>query len=117
MKPHVYLTCSNSECTLYDKEVEPQEDGGKWLFNSPYCSACHHEGRLRIVHKGIEAESSEAFYAKVGGMAKEFHLLKKLIAKDVAELEDQARYTEILDQIEELECTGCGQKLINHEHA
>jgi hypothetical protein len=49
-------------------------------------------------------------------LAKEFHLLKKLIDKNAADPEDIGRYEEILSKIDGLECTGCGQKLIHHEH-
>lgn len=116
MKPHVYRTCQDSECPEYNKEVELIEEERKWFYINPFCSSCHHEGKIRLLHKTIEAESREAFYAKVGGMAKEFHLLRKLVDKGVADPEDQTRYDEILEQIKDLECTGCGQEFINHEH-
>jgi len=45
-------------------------------------------------------------------MAKELHLLKKLVAKGVADPEDQVRYDELLELIKDLECIECGQKII-----
>jgi len=116
MKPRAYLTCENSDCSELDKEVELSEkDAGASVFGC-FCPKCHSPARLRLVHKSIEATSNEAFHAKVGGMAREFHLLKKLVTKGLAEPEDQARYEEILEQIGDLQCGGCGQKLVEHEH-
>jgi len=116
MKPDIFRTCTNYECENYDKEITLSEKEKDAFFVSPFCLMCHHEGRLRLFHKGIEANSTGTFYAIVGGMAKEFHLLKKLVSKEVADEEDKKRYQEILEKIKDLECTGCGQKFIDHEH-
>ena len=88
----------------------------KWFYPSPFCSECHHEGELKYSHKGIEAKDSNSFYAIVSGLAKEFHLLKRMIDKEVAEPEDIERCEEIYSKIDGLECTGCGQQFIHHEH-
>jgi predicted RNA-binding protein YlxR (DUF448 family) len=116
MKPSVYRTCLNSKCEGYDNEVELSDKEKDAFYVSPYCPKCHHKGKLRLFHKGIEAETTATFYAIVGGMAKEFHLLKKLVAKGVADPEDQVRYDEVLELIKDLECIECSQKLIDHEH-
>ncbi|WP_152561217.1 hypothetical protein [Halomonas salina] len=116
MKPSVSRKCKNPDCEEYDKEVLLVQEEDKWFYASPFCDNCHHEGSLRWSHKGIEANDDKSFYAIVNGRAKEFHLLRKLIEKGVADADDIARHKEILGQIEDLECTGCGQKLIHHEH-
>ena len=92
------------------------QDEEKWFDPSPFCSECHHEGKLEYSHNGIEAKDSNSFYVIVSGLAKEFHLLKRMIDKGVAEPEDVKRYEEILSKINGLECTGCNQQFIHHEH-
>ncbi|MBN8091087.1 hypothetical protein BIY22_08900 [Vibrio panuliri] len=116
MKPEVYRICSNTNCELQNKEVLLEQAEDKWFYASPFCEKCHHGAALRWFYNGIEANSSEEFYAKVNGLAKEFHLLRKLIDKNAADSEDIERHKEILSKIDGLECTGCGQKLIHHEH-
>lgn len=71
--------------------------------------------KLKIVYKSIEAETTEAFYAIVGGMARESHLIKKLVTMGIVEPNEQARFAEIFEKIRELECC-CGRKFIEHEH-
>ncbi len=116
MKPNISRICTNPSCKEFEKDIELTEDECRFPSINSVCSTCQSEGKMRLVHKSIVADSSDAFYAKVGGMAKEFHLLKKLISKGISEPEDQTRFDEILEQIKDLECSGCGQKLIHHEH-
>lgn len=116
MKPEIFRSCKNHECSQYGKEVLLEQGEEKWFYASPFCSECHSEGELRYSHKEIEAKDRNSFYAIVNGLAKEFHLLKKMMDKGVADPEDVARYEEILSKIGGLECTGCGQQFIHHEH-
>jgi hypothetical protein len=116
LKPNIFRICKNHECSQYDKEILLEQDEEKWFYASPFCNKCHKEGELKYSHKGIEAKDSESFYAIVNGLAKEFHLLKRMIDKDIAEPDDIARHEEILSKIDGLECIGCGQQFIHHEH-
>ena len=114
MKPEVYFKCENYECERYNKENRVSKTDT--YFIEEYCDKCHRKGQLRFLHKGIEANSAESFYRIVTQMAKEFHLLKRLIDKGVAEEEDKIRYDELHNEISGLQCTACGKEIINHEH-
>ena len=114
MKPDVYRTCTSRECQEFSKEVALTEDEKRYV--NPYCFRCHQAGRLRICHNGIEAESIPSFYAIIGAMAKEYHVLKKLVLKEVAESEDIQRYQVVFDKIKDLECTACGRMVIEADH-
>lgn len=116
MKPQIILKCCNANCISYYKEIELLEKEKTSIYISKFCKICHHEGILRIYHKSIESANIDSFYAIVSGMAKEFHLLKKIVSKGVADAEDIVRYEEILEQIRELECHHCQKKFIDHEH-
>jgi len=116
MKPNIFRICKNYECSQYDKKVVLEKGDEKWSDDSPFCSECHKQSEIEYSHKGIEAKDRNSFYAIVSGMAKEFHLLKRMIDKGVAEPEDKNRYEEILSKIDGLDCTGCGQQFIHHEH-
>ena len=116
MKPEIYRSCTNHECSLYDKEILLEQGEENWFDASPHCGECGHEGKIRYSHKGIEANDSNSFYAIVNGLAKEYHLLKRMIDNGIAEPDEVSRHQEILSKIEGLECTGCGQQFIHHEH-
>jgi len=114
MKPKVYFKCKNYNCEQFNKEIRVEKIDT--YFIEEYCNKCHLKGSLRFFHKGTEAESSESFYKIVTQMVKELHLLKRLIDKDVAEEADKMCYKEIYEQISGLQCTGCGQEILYHEH-
>ena len=114
MKPEVYFKCKNYECEEYDKEIRVANVDT--YFIEDYCDKCHRKGSLFFFHKGIEANSAESFYKIVAQMAREFHLLKRLINKGVAEEGDEKRCDELYEQICGLQCTGCGQEILHHEH-
>lgn len=114
MKPKVFFKCENYNCEQYNKEIKVKKIDT--YFIEEYCSSCHKKGKLRFSHKGIESNSSEAFYQIVIQMGKEYRLLKRMIEKGVAEEEDKVRAEKISDQISGLECTGCGQEILTHEH-
>ena len=116
MKPEIRKKCKNYDCSEYEKESILLEDDKGTSFVSKFCNSCHHEGSLEISHKGIEATSINDFYSIVSGLAKEYHLLKRLADNGMSEADDEARFKEIHEQINELECTGCGQLFIEHEH-
>jgi hypothetical protein len=114
MKPEISFKCANYDCELYEKEVSVKDQES--YFIRDYCSKCYKKGNLRVSHKGVESDSINDFYAVILQMAKEYHLLKKLIDKNLAEKEDEERFKEVYEIIKDLECTGCGQKFIDHEH-
>jgi hypothetical protein len=114
MKPEVYFCCENYQCEQYHKEIRVTKIDT--YFIEEYCDKCHHKGKLRFIHKGIETNSAESFYKLVSQMAKEYHLLKRMIDKGVAETADKKRCTEIYEQISGLQCTGCGRDIVLHEH-
>ena len=114
MKPDVYRTCTTRECQEFSKEVALTEDEKRYV--NPYCFRCHQAGRLRICHNGIEAESIQSFYAIISAMAKEYHVLKKLVVKEVADPDDLKRYEDVFNQIKDLECTACGRSVIEPDH-
>jgi len=114
MKPEVYFKCENYQCEQYNKETRVVKVDT--YFIEEYCDKCHRKGSLRFFHKGIETNSAESFYKIVTQMAKEYRLLKKLIDKRVAEKGDKKRCDELYEQLSGLQCTGCGQEFLHHEH-
>ena len=118
LKRKFLFTCWNEKCEHHDQEVEYIDDKDRFRFTvlSNDCPKCFALGQLRVVHGDLETRTSNEFFATVNGMVAEHKLLKKLIAKGVADPEDQVRHDEIVAAIGDLDCPHCSQAVLSHQH-
>ena len=118
MQPSVYFSCTNYSCSEFNNEIliHGSEEKYSDFFVETFCKSCRQKGKLRYVHKDIESNSSKEIVELMMQMSKEYHLLKRLIDNGISNEDDKIRFDYLYNLLSELECPGCGQLLVNHEH-
>ena len=110
MKPEIHRICHSLQCQLYNVEVRADED-----ILPEHCSECGLVSRLRVTFHGIETTSVDHFYAVASGMAREAALLRRLGEAGAATASDKRRLDDLNATLLGLECSHCGQPLLDHE--
>ena len=67
-----------------------------------------------ITHKSLKARSIDAFYKIVSQMVRELQLLLRMQAAEISNQADSSRIDELTDLLKGLQCTYCGQEVLNH---
>ena len=103
MKPHITFECTNDSCPEYGELKEIQnysllgsitdEASAEYsMARFAHCPKCYRDGKLEIEHAGKSFSHIDALGEHLGGLAREAKLLRKLVANNLADEEEQQRY-------------------------
>lgn len=111
MRPQFMLTCSNPECSEHDKEMVSEQDpfDFKWYA----CDKCRRQMDVRIIYDGQTFLSTAAYGGHLQGLLKEIEGIRKLIDRNVAEPEEEARFATIIELLRDAKCSCCLQPLLD----
>jgi hypothetical protein len=106
-----FFTCRNPFCEKHDIRIEREIEHG---YVRDYCKECSQKGKVEVTHKGLMAESMSELNNIMGGMVKEYSLLKRLVKADASSKEDNGRISKLEDILDGMKCPACGQDVIKH---